>query len=124
MPLGFQKVQSICKRPEMYVGCVSYDAVSAYINGFDVARSHGPLMGFHQWLVVRANCGNNLAWPTLVRQLLPAGTELSDDQAIRELGELLSHFFAVRKSVGLTSLFHEYAKWLVSQSWYSGPIER
>lgn len=119
-----QLVVDICNRPGMFVMPIGYGAVCAYLDGFDAARSHGPLVGLREWLVVRFNEGNNVHWSGLARWLLPGGRESSDDQAIRELGGLLSEFFAYRRTQGLTKIFHEYARWLQRRSWYDGPLRR
>ncbi len=119
-----QLVANLCHRPGMFVVPTSFGAVCAYLAGFDAARSHGPLMGLHQWLVVRLNDGNNVHWPGLARQLLPGGMESAEEQAIRELGVLLSEFFEYRKTQGITKIFHDYARWLLRRSWYTGPLRR
>ncbi|MDR3619274.1 MAG: hypothetical protein P4L85_07985 [Paludisphaera borealis] len=49
-----QLVDDLCQRPGMFVFPPSFGAVCAYLDGFDVARNHGPLIGLQQWLVVRA----------------------------------------------------------------------
>ncbi len=103
---------------------VSFGAVCAYLDGFDAARNHGPLIGLHQWLVIRFNNGNNLYWSGLARLLLPGGAGSSDEQAIRELGQLLSEFFEYRRTKGVTKIFHDYAHWLLRRSWYTGPLHR
>ncbi len=121
-------VAGICARPSMYVSPATFGAVCAYIQGFDAARSGGPLTGLQQWLVVRANDGNNLAWPALAERLLPvqlAERELSGEEPrISALGCLLSEFFEYRRDNGLTKLFHDYAKWLLRKSWYTGPLRQ
>ena len=123
-----QLVGDICLRPGMMVYPVTFDTVCTYFDGFNAARNGGPLMGLQQWLIVRANGGNNLVWSALARQQLspdPANVELSDEeQAIRALGRLLAEFFEYRRSNGITKVFHEYAKWLLRRSWYTGPLRR
>ena len=119
-----QLVVNLCKRPGMYVGVPSYVAVCAYLDGFDAGRDHGPLMGLHQWLVVRYGNGDNLHWPGLIRHLFPGGVDSSDEEAIRDLGQVLGEFFECRRSQGVTKVFHEYAKWLLRRSWYQGPLRR
>jgi hypothetical protein len=100
----------------------------AYLDGFNTARSGGPLLGFQQWLVVRANDGNNLHWSALARRLLPddpAGAESSDEErAVRALGRLLGEFLEYRRANGITKVFHEYTRWLLRRSWYTGPLRQ
>ena len=123
-----QLVGDICLRPGMMVSPVTFDTVCAYFEGFNAARSGGPLMGLEQWLIVRANEGNNRVWSALAREQLsidPADAGLPDEeQAIRALGRLLAEFFEYRRSNGITKVFHEYAKWLLRRSWYTGPLRR
>jgi hypothetical protein len=119
-----QLVGCLCQRTGMYVDPASYGAVCAYLDGFNYARNGGPLIGLERWLVVRANGGNNLHWSALARSLLPSGKDSVDEQAIRELGGLLSEFFEYRRTQGITKVFHEYARWLLRRSWYNGPLRR
>lgn len=117
-------VESLCAQPSMYTIPATYGAVCAYLCGFDAARSGGPLVGLHQWLVVQHGDGNNLHWSELARRQLSAvDAELHDEErAIRSLGRLLAEFFAYRRANGITKVFHEYARWLLKQSWYTGPL--
>lgn len=121
-------VATICRHPAMYVSPATFAGVCAYLCGFDAARSGGPLMGLHQWLVVRANDGNNLAWPGLAHRLLSADVidaDLPEDEwEIRALGRLLAEFFEFRRANGITKVFHDYARWLLRRSWYTGPLRR
>jgi hypothetical protein len=123
-----QLVGHICARPQMYVHPKTFDSVCAYLSGFDSARNGGPLMGLHPWLVVRAGDGNNLHWPRLARRLLtadPGDADLSEEEReIRALGRLLAEFFEYRRANGITKVFHDYAKWLLRRSWYTGPLRQ
>lgn len=119
-----QMVDDLCKRPGMFVTPTNYDAVCAYLDGFNAARNHGPLIGLQQWLVLRVNNGNSVHWSGLARSILPGGAKSSEEQAIGELGHLLSEFFDYRRSQGITKVFHEYARWLLRRSWYTGPLRR
>jgi len=123
-----QLVANLCLRPQMYVGSTSFVAVCAYLDGFNHARSGGPLIGLQQWLVVRLNTGNNLHWAGVARQQLPhdpADAQLSEEErAVRSLGRLLAEFFEYRRANGVTKVFHEYARWLLRWSWYTGPLRR
>lgn len=123
-----QLVGQLCLYPGMYVSPATFGAVCAYLDGFNAARSGGPLVGLQQWLVVRANTGNSLHWSGLAQDLAadhPADAELKDEErAIRALGRLLAAFFDYRRENGVTKVFHEYARWLLRRSWYTGPIRR
>src|SRR5947207_973737 len=53
---GFgQMVAHLCARRGMFVGAADFSAVVAYIDGFNAARGGGPLLGFREWLTLRAN---------------------------------------------------------------------
>jgi hypothetical protein len=119
-----QMVDSLCRHPGMYVNPPTYGSVCAYLDGFDAAKSGGPFMGLREWLVVRRNDGNCLWWSALARSLMPDGEATSEEQAIVELGHILSEFLQYRRTQGLTKIFHEYAKWLLRRSWYDGPLRQ
>ncbi len=123
-----QLVGHLCLCPGMYVNPATFGTVCAYLDGFDASRSGGPLIGLREWLVVRANMGNNLHWSRLAQQQLKADAvdvELSEDErSIRALARLLAEFFEYRRANGITKVFHEYAKWLLRRSWYTGPLRR
>lgn len=123
-----QVATGLCHRPAMYLGAATFDAVCAYLQGFDSARDGGPLIGLHPWLVVRRNGGNNIGWPRLARESLqsdPADEKLpEEEQQIRALGRLLAEFFEYRRDNGLSKIFHNYARWLLRRSWYTGPLRQ
>jgi hypothetical protein len=122
---------AVCKRPGMYVGCGSYAAVSAFLEGFDRARDGGPLAGLHPWMVLRSNGGNNVAWSMLVLvEALgtlpgPDCAALSDEEnarCIAKLADILATFFEERQRRSVTAIQHDYAKWLLRRKWYRGPL--
>jgi hypothetical protein len=113
-------IDALCKRPGMFVAEPSLSSVCAYIQGFDDSRWGGALVGFHQWLVVKHKGGNNVHWSGLVQSSLDVRTP--ENEAIAAFGELLMDFIKYRRSHGLTKIFHEYAKWLLRQGWYRGPL--
>jgi hypothetical protein len=118
----FEKVR---RRPSMYVGGESFEILAAWVDGFDVARSGGVLVGFREWLIVRCRGGNNLAWPALVRGL--AGTTDSRDgmgkrdnrRAIDVMFALIEEFAKDRHRRGLRAILFDYQRWLWRQSWYT-----
>jgi hypothetical protein len=113
-------VRNVSKRPGMYMREPSFEAFAAYLNGFDVARDGGPLLGFKEWLVRRANSGNNLAWAGLVEGLISKyGAEPTDpDRIIHDAGALVLEFLAYRDEWGLRKVLGEYEEWLRKQDWY------
>jgi hypothetical protein len=120
-------LRGLDRYPSMY-GVRSFEGIHAFLDGFDLARDGGPMAGFREWLIVRANGGNNLGWPGLVQLLtIPqvASIELSaeqDDLCRRAVPRLLSEYLAYREEVGLTKVFHDYGKWLLRHRWYTGPL--
>ncbi|MGP3991825.1 hypothetical protein [Streptomyces sp. 3N207] len=84
----------------MYVGRINYDAVTAYLNGYDYACGGALLNGLRQWLTDTNQVGQNLMWSAQVAQVVfPAGrlTEpRSEDEhrhAVAGLFTLLEEFF-------------------------------
>ena len=120
---------SACQRPGMYVGIADYNALTSYFAGIDQGKGGSPLLGFHQWLVKKLNDGNNCNWMSNVLRLAPdkedrRELETVDDHlaAIELPGNELTAFFEHRRNVGLTKLFYDHANWLLTQSWYDGPL--
>jgi hypothetical protein len=119
------------RAPGMF-GCMGFDSVASYIEGYDAALSGGLLVGFREWLVVKVDQGNNLSWTALVRLPLevsgvlgpPDGqrrTDAQEREAVEFLFVTLENYLAVRSErVGLRRVFLEYENWLRRQSWY-GP---
>ncbi len=120
-----QVVAALCRRSGMY-GVSTFESACAYLNGYNAACSGGPLIGITQWLIVRAGEGNTLAWNGLVQleiaERFKQVQEPSPEQMIQALGQILAEFFEYRRTNGITKIFHEYAKWLLRKSWYTGPL--
>jgi hypothetical protein len=122
-------VRSVCKRPGMYVPSPYFSSVCAYICGFDQARDGGPLAGFHEWLVVRADGGDNLHWVGLVELILQPGADrtgpLTAEQeasCLKGMADLFEEFFGFRQEHGITKIHHHYARWLLRKRWYTGSL--
>ena len=116
-------VRSICRRPGMYVQEPYFESVSAYLQGYDAANFGGPLLGFHQLLVLEGGGADNIGWPGNVRRLIGASHgPLSDEVAVAKLGEVILDFIAYRRANGLTKIFYDYGKCLLRKSSYSGPL--
>ena len=121
----------LCKRPGMYVRSAYFSSVCAYINGYDEARDGGPLAGFREWLIVRADGGNNLTWDGLVMLLVMPDADqtgpLAADQETRLLqgmAGLFEEFFGFRQEHGITKIHHDYARWLLRKRWYTGSLRK
>jgi hypothetical protein len=112
----------------MYVGAANFSAVVAYIDGFNAALCGGPLLGFHQWLVVQANTGNNSHWAGLLRVLVPPPTGCDATKAeehwIQAAGQLITEYLRYRDENGITKVYHDFAKWLLRKRWYRGPLRK
>lgn len=121
-------VTGIGKRPGMYVGAYTLEAVCSYLVGYDEALLNAPLLGFHQWLVVQLRTGNNVAWPGLIRHFIPPKSDTDDDAVekarIEAACNLIVQFLRFRRQYGLTKIFYEYGKWLLRQKWYDGPLRK
>ena len=124
-------VCQLCKRPGMWVERPYFPSVCAFINGYDEARDGGPLLGFREWLIVQQNGGNNLTWPALLRlSLLPEEETVAVLSAEQELlcldgmASLIGEFSQYRLKSGIVTILHDYARWLLSQRWYEGPLRR
>lgn len=124
-------IQDIGLRPGLYVIGPYFSAVCAFITGYNHARDGGPLAGWREWLIVRFGGGNNLLWEKLVEILIeaeaaPADPPAADPDAtrLRAMAALFAEFFRDREAMGVTKIHHDYAKWLLRQRWYDGPLRK
>jgi hypothetical protein len=114
-------IESLRHHLGMYLRSETFDCVVSFLSGYDEAQSGGFLIGFREWLVVRADGGNNLAWPSLVLVVLGVPEERGESEKLIEgLFNLLEEFIAVRQSHnGLRQIFARYEDWLRRQDWYT-----
>lgn len=112
-------LDDIRRTPEMYLRSRSFDVLVAFVDGYNSAASGGLLVGFREWLIVRAGDGNNLSWSQLILLLMPC---LNSDEAIDSfegIFTLLDEFLEVRhQKHGLRTIYSRYEAWLHTQSWY------
>jgi hypothetical protein len=114
------------KRPSMYLPVASHDAVVAYVLGYDAATQGGLLVGFREWLIVKLQDGNNLAWPALVLEMTrrdraqrPA-PENAESHAVEVMNATLEQFASERNARGgLRRIYAAYETWLRQQEWYT-----
>lgn len=120
-----QMLQNLCKRPDSYLPNATLGSVCGYVQGFDAARNGGLLVGLHQWLVVKHDGPNNVHWSWRMSALARknVGESASENEAIAEFAALMAQFLSYRRKKGLTTIFYEYARWLLSKSWYDGPVQ-
>jgi hypothetical protein len=114
-------IARIKDRPGMYLRVNTFDVVVSFIDGYNAAVSGGLLVGLREWLIVRIDGANNLAWSELVLFAL-GNPEVRGDQAalINGLFDILEEFMAVREGPdGLRRIYAAYEKWLERQEWYT-----
>lgn len=114
--------------PGMYVHDPTFDAVAAFLSGFDTACGGRVLAGFREWLILKLDYGNNLAWTELfLRFTFPesAGPRTQDlptadqKQLAGLLAEALSTYWTEREGCGGTQdLMERYSEWLKEQDWF------
>ncbi|MFV8749405.1 hypothetical protein ACNOYE_02510 [Nannocystaceae bacterium ST9] len=111
---------AVCRKPDMFIQSSRYDAVCAYINGFDVALQHGPLVGFREWLLTRGDSWTTMPWWAIVRQQAFPGEDVSlplgdsaNPPACLHLASALEDFGGERDHVGLSMIFHVYHNWIM-----------
>jgi hypothetical protein len=119
-------LDAVRNRPGMLGLDRSFGQTAAFVNGLNAGRDGMFLIGFREWLIVRADLGDNLVWESLVRHIaFPGQVERSpsvegDEHAREVLLDLLSEFLAARdmRHEGLLRIYDAYGKWLRRQSWY------
>ncbi|KIA65902.1 hypothetical protein [Nocardia vulneris] len=101
----------VAKRPGMYVGRVTVEAVSNFLLGYDQgAVRHGGrgLSEWRDWLIANYPVAPNLGWSSQVRQIAltteeyeatraTARTADQDARAVRVLFDLLDRYLAERE---------------------------
>jgi len=123
MPLP-HVLERVRKCPGMYLRCVQFDVAVAFVDGFDLATNGGLLVGFREWLIVRLNAGDNLAWSELILtidQSERAGdpSTATEEARVAFLFSTLDEFLTEReRPTGMRSIFVRYEDWLRAQDWY------
>jgi hypothetical protein len=113
-------LEGLRRQTGMYVNPPTFDGVVAFIDGYDMALSGGLLVGFREWLIVRANEGNNLTWGALVASLIDHSHGRDDKLSIARLFATLDEFVALRTADGgLRRIYVHYERWLRTQDWYT-----
>ena len=117
-------------RPGMWGLADSLESYCAYVEGVMTGFSSGPLDWFREFLVLRADGGNNLTWSGLVRNIALGGgrapRNADEERAIVAcLFDLLDEYLAeVRGPRDHRRLAHEYVLWLQSRDYYNADLER
>ncbi|MFE4491568.1 hypothetical protein ACFRKD_03800 [Streptomyces niveus] len=93
--------EGFSKRTGMYVGRVTYEGVTAFLDGYDHAAGGVLLRGLTEWLADTKQAGQNLVWSAqVVGVVFPDGRPAEpwspeeDRQAVAGLFALLEEFFA------------------------------
>ncbi|MEU7278919.1 hypothetical protein AB0A69_09110 [Streptomyces sp. NPDC045431] len=88
------------KRPGMFVGRVTFDAVVGFLNGYDTASEGALLDGFREWLATKLGYGWNLVYWLLAEKLVfPDGrpeepwSRETEEHAVAGLLALIDEFF-------------------------------
>lgn len=114
----------IRRTPSLVLHEATYDAASAFVLGFDLARQNGLLVGFREWLVLRLGYGMNLAWPALVLRCCfdrsigadPLRTKDEHRLAIESMFNLIDQFLTEReRQDGLRRILVAYDSFLDRQ---------
>ncbi|WP_189266598.1 hypothetical protein [Streptomyces fuscichromogenes] len=110
------------RRPGSYGLDGSYGQAVAFIMGCDAGNAWGLLVGFPEWLAMKAGGGANLVWSALVLRIaFPGPTVVTaaetldqqhDEHAVGALFGLLDEFLADRKgSRGAAAIVSSYLDW-------------
>ena len=118
-------VPKVCRKTGMYLSSSTFRSVTAFLEGYDMARDGGPLVGFREWLVVRYQGADNIGWTRLSEMVLEITDEQlaaeNQEQILLQLSGLMEEFFAYRKAHGVAVIFDDYRLWLVKKGWYDRP---
>ncbi len=115
---------AVCSKPGMFLSSQRYEAVCAYLIGYDSAAAGGVLRGFREYVLFRHfDAWKNLPWWLLIRCAavpeadLAAPVEGRDDALLRaRLAEELREFSSIVEAGGLEKIYWEYSHWLSARS--------
>ncbi|WAP55280.1 hypothetical protein [Streptomyces sp. S465] len=104
------------RRPNAYGLDGSYHQYVAFITGCDAGNDWGLLVGFPEWLALKAGTEANVAWPSLVLKVAEqfgAGDYSSDaksnSKAVAALFSLLDEFLSERAGAkGASNIISRY----------------
>ncbi|MER6768184.1 hypothetical protein ABT389_00220 [Streptomyces bacillaris] len=114
-----QLFTDVRRRPGSYGLSGSFREAVAFINGCDAGNSWGLLVGFREWLALKAETEANLAWPFLILKIakIPAGDSeagvqfsgADEAKSLEVLFEELDSFLSARNGVhGATVIIAKY----------------
>jgi hypothetical protein len=118
------------RRPGMFCLDGTFHDFTVFMRGCEAGNDWQLLTGFREWLITRADGGNNLVWEALVLRLAfpdrsdePTREELAADStlnkaAVDRLFELVDEFLQRRvEHGGVAKIFDEYWHWRRAQPW-------
>jgi hypothetical protein len=105
--------RDVAQHTGMYLRGESYDEVVAFLLGCDAGNDWGLLAGFREWLVVKLDGPENLAWGVLVLdQVCPGDRPLTPDENRTAIAALIgfgTEFMEARKQRdGLARIFEQH----------------
>lgn len=113
------------KHPEMHIPKTDFDTAVAFIQGYDSACNRGVLVGFREWLILKLERGNNLAWPELFLRFAFPGTDAPRTKELpkadhrrltRTLFDTIEEFSTERDAAGgLERVLYRHAEWVRAQ---------
>ncbi len=121
-------LDSVRRRTGLYLVGGSYNEIVAFLLGYDQAYAGEILAGFREWLIVKNDGANNLAWSALVLELAfpeepvprQAMSNSADNErrAIEILFDLVTEFIEKKDRSGLEAILRSYQEWLARQELY------
>ena len=108
----------------------------AFVRGLDFGQPGGLLAGFHEYLVLRLDDGDHLAWSSLVIRLAVDDAERfarpdaapltpSENQAaVEALFDALDEFLTECELSGAQQIHREYWLWRQHQPWFNLDLAR
>ncbi|GAA3723595.1 hypothetical protein HDA32_000679 [Spinactinospora alkalitolerans] len=107
------------RRPNAYFLRGTYRDAVVFMAGCDAINNGGLLIGFPQWLALKAECSASLSWPALVLRVTfpdmrPRGlddlSEENDRKATEKLFSLIDEFLQERGNArGAADIITQYA---------------
>lgn len=121
------ELDHVRRRSGMWIHAASFDTLAAFIQGADMVAKGGILTGFREWLTVKVDCANDMAWTELVLELAFPGSRSAREELAKVTDQtreieclfgLLDEFCEEKQKAGLRVIYLKYEKWLRDQDWY------
>ena len=127
--------KQVRRHPGMYLHDRTFGEAYAFVLGCDAGNDYCLLDGFREWLIVKVDGYNNLAWSALVLHVAFPGhpnpqeawreSEENNRVAFDALFSLLDEFFVAKgpRHEGLKEIYCRYQSWLEKQDWYDPHLD-